>query len=383
MRSMKRQRIPVEHGIRKVDGLGYEVRIGGKSRTAKTLTEARTLRRQLDQERAEAGGGNLGAMTLRVYLKRWLEDIAKTRSAGTYSTWETVVRLRILPAPIARRKLRDLTPVDLKGWAFGLLSLEVSSRTVHKYVECLSAALHDAYAEGLVVRDLMRAVELPEAPPHEAMVYTPEQMRRFMAACAAEASRTSYALRLIAWTGCRSSEARNAVEGDVDLERGTWRIPRGKTRAAARTVKLRPEAVAMLAELIEQHRQAATAKWANTYMATPRWLFRNRIGTSLTGDGVRRGLRRIAKGVGLPPCRVHDLRHAFATHGLEAGVDRRVLGKVLGHANEAMTGFYQHASDGLQAAAVDAVVDSWTAQPGEVCPTCRRPGWIKETEDAG
>ena len=47
----------------------------------------------------------------------------------------------------------------------------------------------------------------------------------------------------------------------------------------------------------------------------------------------------------------HDLRHAFATSGLRAGVDRRILSRLLGHANEAMTGLYQHVDDPMVSAA--------------------------------
>jgi integrase len=173
------------------------------------------------------------------------------------------------------------------------------------------------------------------------------------------------------------------MESDVDLNAGTWRIPRGKTAAAYRTVKLRPEAVAMLTELIKQHREDAEV-WAAEQRFGPRWLFRNRFGKNLTGDGLRRGLLRIARNAGLPPCRVHDLRHGFATSGLRAGVDRRVLGRVLGHANEQMTGFYQHVDEPMIAAAINAVVDSWSEHSvGDVCPTCGGTGKVPKKVAAG
>jgi integrase len=262
-------------------------------------------------------------------------------------------------------------------------SVGVSTRTVHKYAECLSAAVNDAYAKGLILRDVMRGVKLPKAMPHQAVASTPEQMRRFLAACAADGSKTSYGLRLIAWTGCRNSEARNALESAFDLDAGRWRIPHGKTDAAYRTIKLRPEAVEMLAELIKQHREDAE-KWLPEERFGPRWVFRNRFGKKLTSDGLRRGLLRIARNAGLPPCRVHDLRHGFATSGLRAGVDRRILGRVLGHANEQMTGFYQHVDEPMVSAAVDAVVESWNEHPvGDVCPTCHGTGRVPQQGTAG
>lgn len=394
---MARKRVYVEYGIRKVEGVGYEVRIGGKSRTVKTLTEARSMRRQLEQEFAESFGQGTSKMTLGTYLRSWLQQIKATRSSGTLRTWEAVVRLRILPKPIARLKLSGLTPAHIQDWALSLLVMDVSARTVHKYVECLSAALHDAYDKGVVARDLMRGVELPKWEPHQAIVYTPDQMRLYMAACANDfptnpgpygldrPSRTSYALRLIAWSGCRISEARDALEGDIDLERRLWRIPKGKTRAAARVVPLRPEAVAMLTELVDQHRQDAK-DWDAVQRFGTRWLFRNWDGKQLSNQGIREGHYRILSKAGLPFCWVHDLRHAFATHALEAHQDRRVVGKILGHANEAMTGFYESVSTSVTGAVVDAVASYRDERKGHICPTCQGTGWISDgqtKQDAG
>ncbi|MGZ8579119.1 MAG: site-specific integrase [Actinomycetota bacterium] len=46
---------------------------------------------------------------------------------------------------------------------------------------------------------------------------------------------------------------------------------------------------------------------------------------------------RLAKRVGLEGVRLHDLRHAFATELLRAGVHPKVLSEALGHASTAFT----------------------------------------------
>ena len=55
--------------------------------------------------------------------------------------------------------------------------------------------------------------------------------------------------------------------------------------------------------------------------------------------------------VGLPPIRLHDVRHSYATTALAAGIPAKIVSERLGHANVQITlDTYSHVIPGLVAA---------------------------------
>jgi site-specific recombinase XerD len=57
----------------------------------------------------------------------------------------------------------------------------------------------------------------------------------------------------------------------------------------------------------------------------------------------QRAFKRATRAAGIvKPARSHGLRHAFATHSLQAGYDIRTMQDQLGHADVAITMIYAH-----------------------------------------
>lgn len=142
--------------------------------------------------------------------------------------------------------------------------------------------------------------------------------------------------------GLRLSEALNLMVDDVDGQRMTLRVRDGKG-AKERFVPLPKSTYELLREYWKKHRN-------------PRYLFPalGRRGNQgpvalrpMAQGSVQGALRRILKQ--LPKIKkhatIHTLRHSYATHLIEAGVNIRLVQQYLGHASLVNTMIYLHVTD--------------------------------------
>jgi integrase/recombinase XerD len=150
-------------------------------------------------------------------------------------------------------------------------------------------------------------------------------------------------LSLIYATGLRLNEATHLRVGDIDGERMTVHVRCGKGGSP----RMVPMSIAL--------RDLLRAYWL---VGRPRnYLFpgqdRDRpmheCGVQIAFRRARR-IARIDK-----PASVHTLRHSYATHLLELGVDLRTIQKLLGHSSLATTAIYVHVTGKMLDAANKAV----------------------------
>ena len=140
----------------------------------------------------------------------------------------------------------------------------------------------------------------------------------------AEDKQAAAAIRLLLFTGARSSEIAGLR---WDWIRGTRAVlPDSKTGPKA--IQLPPPARAVLARLPRKGR----------------YVFPDKAGTGpMTDLGLRwQKLRDLA---GLRDIRIHDCRHTFASHAVMSGLDLYTVGRLLGHADVASTERYAHLAD--------------------------------------
>lgn len=131
--------------------------------------------------------------------------------------------------------------------------------------------------------------------------------------------------RFLAYTGCRLSEAKTVEWKDVDFQRGVLHVRGTKTAAANREVPLIPPARRLLEKL---HVRAVDKSLLAGREATVNPSARV-VPVAEAGISLASACRKL----GVEPLTHHDLRDAFATLAIEAGVDIPTVAAWLGHAD--------------------------------------------------
>lgn len=146
------------------------------------------------------------------------------------------------------------------------------------------------------------------------------------------------ALELLYGAGLRAAELVGLDLDDVDPQRRLVRV-RGKG-GKERVVPFGRAAAAALAAYLPER-----ARWRQ---GAPRLgggepLFLNQRGGRLSDRSLRRLVEQaVRRAATLRRVHPHTLRHAFATHLLEAGMDLRAIQELLGHSSLATTQKYTH-----------------------------------------
>jgi integrase len=108
-----------------------------------------------------------------------------------------------------------------------------------------------------------------------------------------------------------------------------------KTPSSDATVALDQMTVSVLRA--HKARQAAERlAWAGACVESGR-IFTREDGSELTPDWVTEHFERLAFAAGLPPIRLHDLRHGAATLSLAAGNDMKTTSQMLRHSSLSIT----------------------------------------------
>ncbi|MGW0200504.1 tyrosine-type recombinase/integrase [Nonomuraea sp. NPDC003201] len=86
-----------------------------------------------------------------------------------------------------------------------------------------------------------------------------------------------------------------------------------------------------------RERQQELSATAGTHWRDSGYVFTTATGAALRPDYLTGRFRRLVAASGLPPVRLHELRHGAATPALAAHTDLKVVQAMLGHASIVLT----------------------------------------------
>ena len=207
----------------------------------------------------------------------------------------------------------QLTLEDVRDYQLHLVARGLKASSICP----IMSALRFFYGTTLGNREAAAEIPLPRKADPLPAILSPDEVKRLLTAVPDRQMRTL--LTTVYAAGLRVSEVVGLQVGDIDSARMTIHVREAKG-GRDRHVMLSPQLLAIL-----------RAHWRRT--RPPSWLFPGPDPSCpITARSVQRACCQAVETAGLDKSvTVHTLRHSFATHLLEQGVDIRVIQHLLGH----------------------------------------------------
>lgn len=218
---------------------------------------------------------------------------------------------------------------DVRAWQLHLVQSGLAANSVNRQI----TALRFFFRVTLGQRDASPMIPQAREPERLRQVLRPDEVARLIEA--AQHPKYRAALSLAYGAGLRVSEVIGIKVSDIDSERMVLRIENGKG-GRDRLAKLSPL-------LLEELRAWWKASRPRVYLFPSRMSAFDHISTRQFTRACQTAARaKLGK-----PVNPHMLRHSFATHLLDAGVDIRVIQVMLGHKRIETTTIYAAVSPRL------------------------------------
>ena len=341
------------------------------------------------------GDSRDGVYTVAEWLETWVETRARLRDS-TRRMYRSHIRLyfrRLLDGVL----LRELHIGHVQDVFRRLFDEGMTAATARRLFSTLRSALNAAVQERLIPDNPARYLKLPKGRRPFAVVWTkrrveqwrrtgqrpvvavwtPAQLAEFLSSIAGHPMFAAY--HLIAIRGLRRGEACGLTWDDLDLDEGIAYISRQlqqgadgelracplKTESSLRAVALDPETIIVL----RAHRSRQERHFSQAGITPQGWVFSREDGEPLSPSYLTHKFGDLVEEAGLPPVRLHDLRHGAATLMPLAGEEMKTIADQLGHSSVVLTAdtYLSVAVElGLKAAAAAArlVLNAGKSPPG-------------------
>jgi len=301
--------------------------------------------------------------TINMLADHWLKHVApRTAAQHTVERYGLTIDKHIRPH-LGHLKLKDFSEATVEAFYSTLATTKshlgrvLSPRSQELAAIRLTSLLRHAVKPlRLIPENYAIGIRKPKRPRGDRACWTQEQARTFLAACRGHRHEVFFLTALS--TGMREGEMFALAWQDVDFTKATITVrqslldhksiltlkcPKG---GRGRVIQIPKVTLAALNE----HRKKALAEGM-----LDRPVFHGQGGCYLRcGNFLRYAFYPLIKAAGVPKCTLHDLRHAHASHLLQAGVPIKVVSERLGHAGVAITlEVYQSILPGMQQTAVD------------------------------
>ena len=279
-------------------------------------------------------------------LRRRLTEDMTARNLGPHSQRNYLNSCARLAAFLGRSP-DTATADDIRRFQFFLIETGVSIVGRNRIMTGVKFLLRVTLRQHDLATEIYHLKEPQKVP----LVMSRDEIKRLLAMAASIKVRVM--LSLAYGCGLRTGEVVRLRVGDIDSAQNIIRVVQSKGRKD-RNVMLPADVLGLLRDWWRERPTRHDAGVAKER----RWLFPGyKPGRPLTTRQFIRLFHATATAAGIrKPVTPHSLRHSFATHLLERGIDIRVIQTLLGHDKLETTARYTRVATGM-IAAVDSPLD--------------------------
>ncbi len=241
---------------------------------------------------------------------------------------------------LEKKEVRAIAEVDkqlVEKYLMTLRRKRIASNTLARKLSALKGFHQFLVDERVIEENIILKIKRPKQKKHLPETLTLNELERILKACEGNPplkQRNRAMVELLYGSGLRISELLDLKPEDLYINQGVITVS-GKGDHE-RMVPIGSEAATALKRYLEKGR-LELAK------APSPFVFLNRFGRRMSRVGFYKVLKQLAEEAGIEKdVSPHTLRHSFASHLLEAGVDLRYVQEMLGHADVSTTELYTH-----------------------------------------
>ena len=326
-------------------------------RIERYFDKASDAKNWIEDARYEERHGDVFAssdMTVRAWAEYWLENIIHmNRKYNTWKSYKGRYDHRIDPV-IGRMLLQEVKPLHCQEVLNRAQRKGDTSGSVGKIKSILYMIFESAMDNGFIsTNPVTKNVKYEKVDPEEKRALTRDEERRFDLASADCSHHDEF--MFVLETGIRCGELSGLKWSDISWEDRSIRISETmffnndtkvfetnspKTRASKRRIPLTDKAYDILADRRSRRKDRIESIRYHNYV------FLNDNGLPTDNRTYDKCLKLITHKMGIDGFTMHCLRHTFATKCVEAGMNPKVLQRILGHKSIATTmNLYVHTFD--------------------------------------
>lgn len=281
---------------------------------------------------------------------QWKKDLHNTKYAPTefnsfvnrYFDWastnkniKTIARDKLAFKYLKEFKtikdLKDLSPLVLDEFKSWLIKQGKKNHNVNRLIQSIKTAIHRAEDWELIEKRSYSIVKKMKVPKGRILFYTPEEVKKLLQFVP---DNWKVVVLLGSRAGLRRGEIANLQWKDIDFDKNILTI-QSKENWHPKTYECRdiPIDTMLLKELKNIYSGDKDDYVAKTEQ--------NKVFTLM---GISAGFRKIIKRSEIKKGSLHTLRHTFASHLVQNGVDLYTVSKLLGHSSIKTTEIYAHLS---------------------------------------